>query len=209
MSVPTKRPKMPFSAYMMEVVMSPLERLRGRTIANASGKVLEIGVGTGLNLPYYGPVEALYAIEPDPVLLEVAKQRAMQHNVSVEFVQTGAEDLPFPDAFFDAVMVTWVFCTIPEVQRAIREIFRVLRPDGALHYIEHTASPHDAMRSVQRWMTPVWKKVAGGCHLDRDPHALLTEAGFLHERFRPIQTSFWNPFPIYAGSAHKPSANGS
>jgi ubiquinone/menaquinone biosynthesis C-methylase UbiE len=196
---------MPFSAYMMEVVMSPLERLRGRTITNASGKVLEIGVGTGLNLPYYGTVEALYAIEPDAALLDVAKQRAKQHHVAVEFIQTGAEELPFPDDFFDSVMVTWVFCTIPEIQRAIREILRVLRPGGALHYIEHTASPHKGMRWMQRWMTPAWKKVAGGCHLNRDPHTLLTEAGFLHDQFRPIQTSFWNPFPIYAGTAHKPA----
>ncbi|MCB9642136.1 MAG: class I SAM-dependent methyltransferase [Myxococcales bacterium] len=201
MTEPT--PKMPFSGRLMELLMQPLEHLRARTIEQAHGKILEIGIGTGRNLAYYRGVETLYAIEPDAALHPIAQQRAAQAGITLELTEGGAESLPYPDESFDTVVITWVFCTIPLAEQAAQEIFRILRPDGAVHYIEHTASPHKGMRSLQNFFTPPWKMIAGGCRLNRDPHTILTQAGFHHERYRPINTAPWNPFPVYAGVAHK------
>lgn len=189
----------------LEKIMGPLDKLRPKTLAHARGRVLEVGVGTGLNFRFYPPdIEHLTGIEPDPVKLEHARARAAVLPCPVTLVAASAEALPFPDASFDTAVITWALCTIPEVERALREVRRVLRPGGMLTYIEHTRSPHAPMRLLQRLVDPAWQRVSGGCHLTREPRALVSAAGFVHEHWVEVNARPWNPFPVFAGLARAP-----
>lgn len=182
--------------------MRPLDKLRPKTLAHARGHVLEVGVGTGLNFRFYPPgVTQLTGIEPDPDKLAHARVRASALPCPATLIVAGAEALPFADATFDTVVVTWALCTIPEVERALREIRRVLKPGGLLTYIEHARSPHVPMRLFQRLANPAWQRLSGGCHLTRDPRALVSAAGFVHERYVTVGASPLNPFPVFAGLA--------
>ena len=158
--------------------MAGLDRIRCRLIPQARGRVLEIGVGTGLNLPHYGELEELVGIEPDPHMRRRAERRAAELSLRIEIVDASAEDLPFETDHFDTVVATWVLCTIPDAQAAAREMRRVLKPEGLLIFAEHTASVHRPLRAVQDAINPVWKRFAGGCNLNRDGLGILREAGF-------------------------------
>jgi ubiquinone/menaquinone biosynthesis C-methylase UbiE len=156
-----------------------IARYRSRVVPQASGTVLEIGIGSGLNLPYYGPgVERLYALDPSPELLAMARERAHAVAFPVDILERSAEELPLEDACVDTVVTTFTLCSIPRIGRALEELKRVLRPNGALLFAEHGLAP-DA--TVQRWqhrVNPLWRKVAGGCNLDRRIDALIQAAGF-------------------------------
>lgn len=190
----------PLLAATLDLAMAPLARLRPPVVREARGRVLELGVGTGANLAHYDENVELVGIEPDPHMLRRARQRAEELGREVELIQAGAEALPFPDDGFEAAVVTWVFCTIPDPEAAIRELRRVLRPGATVHYVEHVASPLGAVRAVQGLIDPAWAVVAGGCRLTREPTKMLRSAGFSITEERRHGAS-WSPFPLRSGTA--------
>jgi SAM-dependent methyltransferase len=161
------------------VMRNPVARAeRARLVPLARGDVLEVGVGSGLNLPIYGPqVRTLYALDPSPELLRMARRRA-KAGFPVSFIQESAESIPLPDSAVDTVLTTWTLCTIRDPLKALREMRRVLRADGRLIFIEHGRAPDPAIVEWQDRLTPFWRAMAGGCHLNRSIDRLLGLGGF-------------------------------
>ncbi len=153
---------------------------RRRWVPRAHGRVLEIGVGSGLNLAFYDPdaVRAVTGIDPSSELLATAGRRARDARVPVELVRAPAEELPFPDASFDSALVTYTLCSVDDPLRALSEIARVLAPSGELLFVEHGLAPDADVVRWQRRITPAWRRLGGGCRLDRDLPAELDAAGF-------------------------------
>ena len=146
-----------------------LRERREQLVPKARGAVLEIGIGSGLNLPYYDAsrVRRLCAVDPSAELLAMAAKRAKRLALEVQLVQQGAERLPFRDASFDSALLTWTLCSIPDPGAALAEIRRVLKPGGELLFIEHGLAPDPGVARWQRRLTPLWRPLAGGCHMDR------------------------------------------
>ena len=157
-----------------------LSQLRAGTAAEATGTVLEVGAGTGANLPYYkrDRVGKIVATEPDPYMLRRAERRARELGVSVEFHRCSAEALPFGEASFDTVVATLVFCSVDDPARALAEVKRVLKPGGAFRFIEHVRAEGGSGGRLQDILTPVWKRIGAGCHLNRRTAASIEAAGF-------------------------------
>jgi len=160
-----------------------LAAYRSRVIPAAEGRVLEIGMGSGLNLPFYtGKVQRVIGLDPSPKLLSMARKVLPRVTPSVEFVEGSAESVPLEDTSVDTVVTTWTLCSIPDAQRALREMRRVLKPGGRLLFVEHGLAPDPNVRWWQDRLTPVWKRLAGGCHLNRAIGALIENAGYQIER---------------------------
>ena len=154
-------------------------RLRAAHVPAARGVVLEVGIGPGLNLPLYSQaVTKLYGIDPSAELLAVAKKRLPAIAFPVELMQRAVGGIPLENASIDTAVITWTLCSIDDPAAALREVRRVLRTDGSLIFIEHGASPDNGVRAWQRRLTPIWKRLAGGCHLDRKIDDLVADAGF-------------------------------
>ncbi len=171
--------------YMMEMGTRGFRSNCKSVIALASGKVLEIGVGTGENLHSYpAAVESVVGIEPVAAMLDVAKQKLKESPVaySVDLQVADARRLPFEDACFDTVVACLVFCTIPDPELAAAEVFRVLKPGGKLVFFEHVAADQKGLAWVQNRINPVWRKLACGCQLNRRSHQVFADAGFVFER---------------------------
>jgi SAM-dependent methyltransferase len=152
---------------------------RRRAAAGLAGEVLEIGFGSGLNLPFYPPeVERILAVDPATVGRRLAASRLRECPLPVEFIGLDGESLPIPDHSVDAVLTTWTLCSIPDVARALSEVRRVLRPGGALHFVEHGLSPEPGLARWQRRLTPLQRLWAGGCRLDLPIDDLVRSAGF-------------------------------
>jgi SAM-dependent methyltransferase len=154
-------------------------RFRRRVTAGLSGEVLELGFGSGRNLPHYpDAVTRVLAVEPADLAWQRAHRRVSEFGRPVDRVSLDGAWLPVPDASVDAVVSTWTLCTIPELDQAMAEARRVLRPGGTLRFVEHALAPDATVQWVQRRVQPVWGAFAGGCHLDRDLPALVGDAGF-------------------------------
>ncbi len=168
--------------YLIELACGtkPVGRQRGKVIPQARGRVLEIGIGTGLNLPFYDAsrVHAIVGVEPSLRMHRLALKRSRAAGLPVEIVGIGAERLPLADHVFDTVVSTYTLCTIPDPVAALREVRRVLAPGGRLLFSEHGRAPDESVRKWQSRLQPVWMKFSGGCRLDRDIPAILKEAGF-------------------------------
>ncbi len=163
---------------------------RGRLLTGARGAVLEIGGGTGANLPHYRGVERVIVSEPDPFMRKRLGPKLEDASVPVEISAAGAEALPFPDASFDTVVSTLVLCTVLDQGAALEEVRRVLRPGGRLLFIEHVRADGAAARWQDR-LEPLWGRLLGGCHPNRDTVAAIEEAGFeieVLESFYPPET---------------------
>jgi ubiquinone/menaquinone biosynthesis C-methylase UbiE len=162
-----------------------LEKYRREVVASASGRVLEVGVGSGLNFPLYDKqVEIVFGIDPSPRLLAIARRRAAAAGVRAELLQGSAAAIPLADNTVDTVVMTWTLCSIADPQAALREMRRVLTPSGKLLFVEHGLSPEPSVERWQRRLTPIWCHVAGGCHLDRKMDDLIRSAGFEMTEFR-------------------------
>ncbi len=152
---------------------------RARWVPLAAGLVLEIGAGSGLNFAHYGPsVRKVYALDPAAACRRMADRRAQGVRVPIEFLGASAEAIPLPDASVDAVVTTWTLCTIADPGRALREVGRVLRGDGRLIFIEHGRSPDARIVRWQDRLTPAWRRITGGCHLNRPIDELIVAGGF-------------------------------
>ena len=152
-------------------------------LAGLTGAVLEVGIGTGLNLPHYPAArKCLWVLSPEAELDPRTRRRAGERGLELEHVRGWAEEIPLEDALADAVVCTFVLCSVRDPLRALTEFARVLRPGGTLRLIEHVLSPRHLERAVQRAITPLWKHVACGCRLDRDAGALVRACGFSWQR---------------------------
>lgn len=161
---------------------------RERVISGAAGRVLEIGSGSGRNLPLYREgVRGVFALEPSAELVEMARHRADQAGAPVDFLLASAERIPLPDESVDTVVSTWTLCSIPDAGRALQEIRRVLAPSGRLLFVEHGLAPEPGVRRWQDRLTPAWCCISGGCHLNRPIRSLIEGAGF---EFDQIDTAY-------------------
>lgn len=154
----------------------------------AHGVVLEIGFGSGLNLPYYQDVSKLYALDPSRELFALAKERVEKAAFPVEFLQASAEYIPLADASVDVVVSTWSLCTIPHPERALEEILRVLKPGGTFSFVEHGRSPNRFVAAIQKCCTPYSKCLAGGCHLNREIETLIRGSGLDLQKLETFST---------------------
>jgi ubiquinone/menaquinone biosynthesis C-methylase UbiE len=172
----------------------PIRKVRERIVPSARGTVLEIGVGPGVNFMHYDPekVSKLYALEPNPGMVRLAKQHRRRTKLAVEFLDLPGERIPLENGTVDTVVSTFTFCTIPGVVEAIRGIGRVLRPGGRLIFFEHGLSPDPRVRQWQERWEPVLYRVFEGCHLTRDIPALIRQGGFQIEE---METAYLASFP--------------
>jgi ubiquinone/menaquinone biosynthesis C-methylase UbiE len=181
--------------------VKPVRRQRAKVVPRAQGRVLEIGIGSGLNMPYYdkAKVSAIVGLDPSGAMRSRAAQRIAEAGLAVEFIGLSAEKIPQPDASFDSVLITYTLCSIPDPLAALAEMHRVLKPAGRLIFCEHGRAPDASVRRWQDRLTPLWRRFGGGCHLNRDIPALLAAGGFdcadLQTMYlpgpRPMTYNFW------------------
>ena len=155
---------------------------RRRLVREAEGRVLEIGFGSGLNVPLYMPPVALIGLDPSHLALEMARRSADAIPRSVGLLEASAETIPLATHTVDTIVSAWTMCSIPDLARALAEVHRVLKPSGRLLFVEHGRSPDATVAKWQDRLTPIWKHLAGGCHLNRAVASLVEQAGFRIER---------------------------
>ncbi len=168
---------------------------RQKIVPLARGRVLEVGLGSGLNFPYYdaSKVSKVWGLDPSPEMLEMAGERASSVSFEVDFIPLPGEEIPLETNSADTVLVTYTLCTIADVGRAIQEMARVLKPDGELLFCEHGIAPEVSVRRWQNCINPVWKRIGGGCHLNREIPVLIEQGGF---KIREMQANYipgWRP----------------
>jgi ubiquinone/menaquinone biosynthesis C-methylase UbiE len=173
----------------------PSMRQREKVIPMARGRVLEIGIGSGLNLPFYDAemVEKCWGVDPAPRLLRLAERAADSVAFDVELLEVSADAIPLEDSSVDTVVVTYTLCTIRDTERALREMTRVLDPGGQLIFCEHGAAPDASVRRWQNVVNPVWRLFGGGCHLNRLIPDLIEKGGFRIDSLESMYIPGWRP----------------
>ena len=184
----------------------PFEQTRARVAAGLSGQVLEVGLGSGRNVPHYPScVDRVLAVDPATTGRTIAANRLASTAVPVEFIGLDGQNLPLSDHSIDHVLITWTLCTIPDVERALREVNRVLRPGGALHFVEHGRAANPRTARWQDRLNPVQRKVFGGCNLNRPIDRLVEGAGLELTSLKNFYASGPKPFGyMFQGTATKP-----
>jgi len=175
--------------------LKPNMRQREKVVPRARGRVLEVGIGSGLNLPFYDStkVSKVWGLDPSPEMTRMAERTARSLPFEVEFVGLPGDEIPLEDQSVDTVVVTYTLCTIPETTPALRQMKRVLRPGGELIFCEHGAAPDASVRRWQDRLNPIWKRLGGGCNLNRPIPALIEAGGF---RIKSLETQYlpgWRP----------------
>lgn len=156
-----------------------LRAYRERVLSQAQGRVLEIGIGSGLNLPLYGPrVNVIFGLDPASRLIAMAQHAANRSKIPVTLITGSAQAIPIDRGSIDTLVTTWTLCSIPDVGAALQEMRRVLKPGGQLLFVEHGRAPEENVRKWQNRLTPIWKRIGGGCHLNRPISTLIQDAGF-------------------------------
>lgn len=185
---------------------SDMERWRKKVTAGLSGTVVEIGFGSGLNLPVYPPeVHLVHAVEPALTARRLAQGRIAESPVQVEHIGLDGQSIPLPDASCDGALSTFTLCTIPDVEAALAEVYRVVRPGGRFHFLEHGVAPDTSIETWQHRIEPFQKRFADGCHLTRDPTELVRAAGFEIERSESRYAKGPKPWSFFTeGTAIKP-----
>jgi len=200
-----------YNRYILPLVIELLMRqknftpIRERVAGAAHGRILEIGIGSGLNLACYSSeVKKIYGVDPSAELLNKASKRVEAGGLSVRLLEASSEKLPFDDQIFDAIVMTFTLCSIPDPGSALGEMRRVLKSDGELLFAEHGRAPDEAVSRWQDRITPLWKKIGGGCHLNRKIDDLIQDAGFRLDRLSAAYQNFApRPFSFfYEGIAH-------
>jgi len=176
----------------------PIKYQREKVVPMAEGLVLEVGIGSGLNIPYYdaAKVDKILGLDPSEELNRMALKVAEDKGIPVEFILSGAEAMPLPDNHVDTVLVTFTMCTIPEVAAANKEMLRVLKPGGKMIFCEHGLAPDTNVSKWQSRIDLIWGKIAGGCHLNRDIPGLITAAGF---EIEAMEQMYLPSTPKFAG----------
>ncbi|MGB9191903.1 class I SAM-dependent methyltransferase [Acinetobacter sp.] len=168
-----------FPHLLNQVMQTPsLMDQRRELLLPITGEVLEIGFGTGVNLPFYQNIDTLYALEPNADIYQLAIKRVHESAIHVQHVQASAEKLPFADHSIDNIVSTWTLCSIEHLDQALTELHRVLKPGGTLHLVEHVLSDRPTLQHLQNLLTPVQKRLADGCHLNRNIEQALLDANF-------------------------------
>jgi ubiquinone/menaquinone biosynthesis C-methylase UbiE len=168
-------PRLLYMAMRQEALLP----FRQRVVSAAEGRVLDVGIGSGLNLPLYVPaVRTVIGLDPSEELLRMARERAAAAPVPVELLEASAEAVPLDAASIDTVVSTWTLCTIPDANRALAELRRVLKPGGTLLFVEHGRAPEPIVALWQERLDPLWRRIAGGCHLNRKIDDLISSSGF-------------------------------
>ncbi len=160
--------------------LKPIRRQRQKLVPEASGRILEVGMGTGLNMPYYDPdrVEVIYGLEPNERSCEMAAGPIGESGLKVDMIGLDGQEIPLENNSVDTVVLTYTLCTIPDAHKAMTEMRRVLRPGGRLLFSEHGKAPDAAVRKWQDRLNPMWKVIGGGCNLNRDIPDLIKSGGF-------------------------------
>ncbi len=158
----------------------PITYQRKKVVPLAEGKILEVGIGSGLNLPFYekSKIEEIWGIDPSEELNVMAKKVAIEEGMNVNFITSSAEEIPFPNDYFDTVLITYTMCTIPSVLKANKEIRRVLKRSGKMIFCEHGVSPDENIKKWQKRLNSIWGKIAGGCNINRNIPKLIKSSGF-------------------------------
>ena len=184
--------------------LNPAMKQRQKIVPLAEGKVLEIGIGSGLNIPFYdaGRVQHLWGLDPSADMWAIAQKNAAEHHLDAEFIRSGAESIPLPAGSADTVVMTYTMCTLPEVGASLAEIRRVLKPGGRLLFCEHGRAPDANVRRWQDRLNPIWGVLGGGCNLNRPIKELLEQAGFHSTDLQTMYIPGWKPACFnYWGSA--------
>lgn len=185
---------------------NPNMRQRGKLVPRARGRVLEVGIGSGLNLPFYDAerVSGVWGLDPSEELTTRAREAAREAPFDVEFVMAGSEEIPLDTASFDSVVVTYTLCTIPDAVGALREMARVLKPGGRLLFCEHGVAPDADVRRWQNRLNPIWSRLGGGCRLNRDIPDLIRQGGFAVTALESMYIPGWRPASFnYWGTAER------
>jgi ubiquinone/menaquinone biosynthesis C-methylase UbiE len=182
----------------------PVSRQREKVVPLASGQVLEVGVGSGLNLPFYDStrVSRLWGLDPVPEMTRMARETARSVDFEVELINAPAEEIPLAADTVDSIVVTYTLCTIPRPEAAIGEMRRVLRPSGRLIFCEHGTAPDENVRRWQDRVNPIWQRLSGGCQLNRAIPQLIEQGGFRIQEIETMYLPGWRPASFnYWGSA--------
>jgi len=182
----------------------PSMKQREKIIPLAKGAVLEIGIGSGLNIPYYQAhqIDHLWGIDPSRDMWAIAEKNARERHLDAEFIETGAESIPLDNNSADTVVITYTLCTIPDVNSVLQEVRRVLKPGGKLLFCEHGEAPDEGIRRWQILVNPIWNRLAGGCNLNRPIPRLLEQSGFRSNDMQTMYIPGWKPASFnYWGSA--------
>jgi ubiquinone/menaquinone biosynthesis C-methylase UbiE len=173
----------------------PVRKQREKIVPLAEGRVLEVGIGSGRNLPFYDrdKVTRLWGLEPSAEMRRLAEPVARRARLAVEWLDLPGEQIPLEDGSIDTVVVTYTLCSIAVPEAAVRQMARVLAPGGTLLFCEHGAAPDPAVRRWQDRVTPIWKRLGGGCHLNRDIPAILEDGGFRPEDLETMYIPGWRP----------------
>jgi len=184
--------------------LKPNMRQRKKVVPRAHGRVLEVGIGSGLNLPYYdaAKVSKVWGLDPAPEMTRMAERAAAALPFEVEFIGLPGDKIPLEDDSVDTVVVTYTLCTIPDTAPALRQIGRVLRPSGELIFCEHGAAPDDSVRRWQDRLNPIWKWLGGGCNLNRPIPTIIETGGFRITSLETMYIPGWRPASFnYWGTA--------